>query len=260
MAARADILDEQESLAIPFVGSVAFHAAVAGLLIFFTVYYERNRATLGQLNAGGGPGSVAITPVKSIPLPQRSGQVNPLASETQSRLPAIPKEQPKPTVKPPEPDAIPLKSRTRPRPPAPDASQTRYRPPREELPNQIYSHEPPALVSNMIAKSGSGQIGVGPNGPLGTECGAYASLIQQLVASRWHTGDIDPRLQTAPPVVYTFDLHRDGSIGGLRRMQSSGNYQIDTSAERALMESSPFPPINCGSNGGAIEFWFQLKR
>jgi periplasmic protein TonB len=258
MAAHADILDEKESLAKPFLGSVVLHAAIAGLFVFAAVYQQRNKVNWGFENAGGGPGSVAISPVKTLPLPQRSGQVNPLANESESRLPQIPaKPQPKPQAKAPDPDAIPLKSRMRQRQ---ETSQTRYRPPREELPNQVYSHEAPALVTYQIAKPGSGQLGVGENGPLGTQCGAYASQIQQIVATRWHTSDIDSRITTAPPVVYSFNLHRDGSIDALERKQTSGNYQIDTSAQRALVEATPFPPISCSSNGGVIEFWFQLKR
>jgi outer membrane biosynthesis protein TonB len=258
MPAHTDILDDRESLAMPFVGSVVLHAALAGAFVYLALYQQQHRVNWGFENAGGGPGSVAISPVKTLPLPQRSGQINPLANQSESRLPQIPaKPQPKAQPKPPEPDAIPLKSNTRPRP---EAAQNRYRPPREELPNQVYSHEAPALVSNMIAKTGSGQLGVGAAGPLGTQCGAYASQIQQLVATRWHTGDIDSRITTAPPVVFTFNLHRDGTIDGLDRRQTSGNYQIDTSAQRALLEATPFPPITCGSNGGVIEFWFQLKR
>jgi outer membrane biosynthesis protein TonB len=258
MPAHTDILDDRESLAMPFVGSVVLHAALAGAFVYLALYQQQHRVNWGFENAGGGPGSVAISPVKTLPLPQRSGQINPLANQSESRLPQIPaKPQPKAQPKRPEPDAIPLKSNTRPRP---EAAQNRYRPPREELPNQVYSHEAPALVSNMIAKTGSGQLGVGAAGPLGTQCGAYASQIQQLVATRWHTGDIDSRITTAPPVVFTFNLHRDGTIDGLDRRQTSGNYQIDTSAQRALLEATPFPPITCGSNGGVIEFWFQLKR
>jgi len=258
MPQPVDILDERESLALPLVGSVVLHAALAAAFVYLAIYQQQHRVNWGFENAGGGPGEVAINPVKALPLPQRSGQVNPLANESESRLPQVPaKPEPKPAPKPPDPDAIAIQGRTRTRP---EAAQTRYRPPREELPNQVYSHEAPALVSPMIAKTGSGQLGVGANGPLGGQCGAYASQIQQLVASRWRTGEIDSRVATAPPVVFTFNLHSDGTIDGLQRHQTSGNYQIDTSAQRALLEASPFPPITCGSSGGVIEFWFQLKR
>ena len=258
MPQHADILDERDSLAVPFVGSLVLHLAVAAAFVFLAIYQQQHRVNWGNVDAGGGPGSVAISPVKALPLPQRSGHVNPLANESESRLPQVPaKPEPKPQPKPPDPDAIAIKGRTRPRP---EAAQTRYRPPREEVPNQVYSHEAPALVSNMIEKTGSGQLGVGASGPLGTQCGAYASQIQQLVATRWRTSEIDSRIATAPPAVFTFNLHRDGTIDGLQRHQTSGNYQVDTSAQRALLEATPFPPITCGSNGGLIEFWFQLKR
>lgn len=257
---HAAILDERESLGRPFLGSIVLHVAVIGVLFLTAYTTEKSKVKWGFENAGGGPASVAVNPVNSIPLPHRSGRVNPLASDTESELPQIPKNEPKVKEKAPEPDAIPIKSRTK-HHVAPEAVvQNRFHPEPITRPNQIYSHDAPALRSEMFDKAGSGQIGVGPNGPLGTQCGAYASQIQQLVASKWHTSDIDARLQSAPPVIFTFNLHRDGTFDGLRQKESSGNYQIDTSAQRALAEITQFPPITCGSNGGLIEFWFQLKR
>lgn len=257
---HADILDERESLGRPLVGSIVLHVAVLGTLFVTAYTSEKSKVRWGVENAGGGPASVAVNPVNSIPLPQRSGRVNPLANDSESQLPQIPKNEPKVKEKAPEPDAIPIKSRIK-HHPAPEAAvQNRYRPETVTRPNQVYSHDAPALTSPMFAKSGSGQIGVGPNGPLGTMCGAYASQIQQLVASKWHTSDIDARLTHAPPVIFSFNLHRDGTFDGLRQKESSGNYQIDTSAQRALAEITQFPPITCGSNGGVIEFWFELKR
>ncbi len=261
MPSHIDILDEREPLGKPFLGSILFHAFVVGLL--FVTAYTENKAKVnwGVENPGGGPASVAVNPVNSIPLPRRSGRVNPLANETENQLPQIQKHEPREKVKAPEPDAIPIKSRHKHREfERETVVQNTYHPEKITRPSQIYSQEAPALRSEMFDKAGSGQIGVGPNGPLGTQCGAYASQIQELVASKWRTGDIDGHLQSAPPVIFTFNLHRDGTFDGLRQKQSSGNYQIDKSAERALAEITQFPPITCGSNGGLIEFWFQLKR
>ena len=260
MPSHADILDERETLGRPFVGSVLFHAAVVGILAVTTYTADKDKVKWGLQNPGGGPASVSVNPVNKIPLPQRSGRVNPLANDTESSLPQIQKNEPRVKEKDPEPDAIPLKSRTKHHTAREAAVQNRFHPEPISRPNQIYSHEAPALKSDMYDKAGSGQIGVGPNGPLGTQCGGYASQIQQLVASKWRTSDIDGRLQSAPPVIFAFNLHRDGSFDGLKQKESSGNYQIDVSAQRALAEITQFPPITCGSNGGLIEFWFQLKR
>ena len=101
MPQHADILDERESLAVPFVGSVVLHVAVAAAFVFLAIYQQQHRVNWGNVDAGGGPGSVAISPVKALPLPQRSGQTNPLANESESRLPQVPaKPEPKPAPKP----------------------------------------------------------------------------------------------------------------------------------------------------------------
>jgi|SRR5271165_3590684 len=260
MPSHVDILDEREPLDKPFLGSILFHALVVGLL-FVTAYTENKaKVSWGVENPGGGPASVAVNPVKTIPLPHRSGRVNPLANDTENQLPQIQKNEPRAKAKAPDPDAIPIKSRHKRDLARDPVVQKSYHPETITRPSQIYSQDAPALRSEMFDKAGSGQIGVGPSGPLGTQCGAYASQIQQLVASKWRTGDIDSHLPSAPPVIFTFNLHRDGTFDGLRQKQSSGNYQVDISAQRALAEITQFPPITCGSNGGVIELWFQLRR
>ena len=79
---------------------------------------------------------------------------------------------------------------------------------------------------------------------------------------RWRTNDVDPRLQTAPPVIVTFRIRRDGSSSDVRLEQSSGNKALDYSAMRAVYEASPFPPLPQAyeRSDARIEFWFQLKR
>lgn len=258
--AHAAILDERESLRMPFLESVLLHAAVFGIAGYFA-FHTPPVQQWGSPAAGGG-GSVAVTPVKTLPLPAVRAPRNPVANDTESNVPAPP---PKPVIQKrapkPEPDAVPLKSRhAPPRPARVDTSQMRYHNPALDRPNQIYSREGAAMASPMFAKQGSGQVGVGPNGPLGNMCGAYAALLQQRVGARWHTGTVDPSIRTAPWVIVLFDLHRDGAISSPRLKQSSGNYQLDQSALRAITEAAPFPPINCGSGGGLIEFWFQLQR
>ena len=58
---------------------------------------------------------------------------------------------------------------------------------------------------------------MGANSTLGTRFGAYAALIQDLIARNWNTGDVT--VQVAPPVIATFDLMKDGSIRNLTIVQ-----------------------------------------
>jgi protein TonB len=73
---------------------------------------------------------------------------------------------------------------------------------------------------------------------------------------------VDARIQTAPPVIVTFTIRRNGSTANVRVVQRSGNTLLDDSAQRAIYDASPFPPLPAGyeRDDATIEFWFQLKR
>ena len=127
----------------------------------------------------------------------------------------------------------------------------------------MFSKLAPA-VSNPIfsAMPGGGRVGTGANTTLGTRFAGYAQQIQQLVAQKWSTGDVDPRVQTAPLVIATFYLMRDGAIRNLQILQRSGISSLDFSVQRAILEASPFPPIPAGFDRdyAKVEFTFELKR
>jgi protein TonB len=257
MPAHADILDQSESLQKPFLGSIAFHTGLVAL--FFGYAYTLHTEQWGSPNPSAG-GSVAINAVKTIPLPPRTGRRNPLASNTESQVPAAPqKPVAKQKVRPPEPNAIPLKSKTVQKEQT-QSSTTRYHPPDIPKQNQVYSSQAPAAVSPMFAKSGAGTVGVDQNSVLGNRFGAYAALLMQRVAERWHTGGLEG--VRAPMAIVSVDLYRNGSIRNPKLVQSSGNYQLDTSAQRAVVEAAPFPPLPAEYERDMvnIEFRFQLQR
>ena len=87
---------------------------------------------------------------------------------------------------------------------------------------------------------------MGNNSPFGTQFGWYAKLLRDQVAQNWRTGDLDPRLRTAPPVVVTFTIRRDGSVApGIRadRASAAAITALDISAQRAILDAAPFPPL-----------------
>jgi len=55
---------------------------------------------------------------------------------------------------------------------------------------------------------------------------------------------------------------RDGRIRNLRIVQQSSISALDYSAQRAILEASPFPPIPPGfdKDSAHVEFTFELKR
>jgi protein TonB len=264
MAAHVDILAERESLKRPLAVSLAMHAALFGAMALSTSLGERGRVLWGDPHALGGASSVGITPVRQIPLPFRAGVTNPLANDTESRVPRPPKPEAKKAARAEPPDAIliPTRKAVRPQTRAARKSQP-YRPLSPERPNQLYSAAGQALSSPMFsAQTGTGGVGLGAGSAFGNRFGWYRDLLEQRVAQKWHTEDVDPRLQTAPPVIVTFDLLKGGQIRDVRILQGSGNVALDRSAQRAIYDASPFPPLPQGYDRDAarIEFWFQLRR
>ncbi len=256
MDQHADILDQQESLGGPFVQSVLLHAAIAAALIVSTISFQHSREVWGSSNTSAGT-AVTVNAVKSIPLPSRTGIVNPVANDTESQVPQAPKPEPKKQVKVPD-DAIPLKSRLARKQPRPQALQ-RYRP-EPPVQNQVFSHEAPAAVSPMFQKPGSGGVGVGPNSAFGNQFGAYADLVVQRVTQKWQTNGLAG--MRLPMAVITFDILRDGSVKNAQISQRSGNSTLDYSALRAVMDAGPFPPLPPQYSGSStnVELRFQLQQ
>lgn len=258
MAPRVDILDEQDSLRAPFLESVLLHAAVFGLLALGGISYEHSREIWGGPKTQAGD-AVSVNAVKSIPLPARAGRVNPVANDTENQVQQPPKPEPKRQVKEPEPKAIPLKSRFAERQPRQQAPQ-RYHP-YPPVPNQVFSSEAPAAVSPMFEKAGSGGVGIGPNSVFGNRFGGYADLVVKRISEKWSTSGL-AGMNTAPVVIVTFDILRDGSIRNSQVAQHSGNSTLDYSAIRAVMDAAPFPPLPAeyDRNVANVEVHFQLKR
>jgi TonB family protein len=258
MTPRIDILEERDSLRAPFLESVAFHAAVFGLLALGGISYQHSLQIWGGPKTQSGD-AVQVNAVKNIPLPSRAGHVNPVANDTENQVQQPPKPEPKKQVKEPEPKAIPMKSRVIERQPRPQAPQ-RYRP-YPPAPNQVFSSQAPAAVSPMFEKPGSAGVGIGPNSVFGNRFGAYADLVVKRVSEKWSRNGLAGSPST-PTVIVTFDILRDGSVRNAQLAQRSGNTTFDNSAVRAVIDAAPFPPLPPGyeRNEANVELHFQLQQ
>jgi protein TonB len=268
MRAHVDILeltDERPSI----WASIFFHLTLAGLLVGFQMSDIGKRVQAGELT-GGGRGPVMVNSVKSIPLPSRSGEMNPVANDTESAVPAPPptktKPQPKAKAPVPDPQAIPLKKLKEipPREIPPRSQPNKWEAKQPYRPNQLYTPGGQAANTPMFVVPGGGGVGVGTASPFGTQFGAYATLLRDQVARNWKTSELDARIQTTQPVSVVFTIRRDGSLaqGSVRVSRSSGNPALDYSAQRAIMDAAPFPGLPPQYNGSEalLELQFQLRR
>lgn len=264
MPQHADILDRPEPLLPSFWGSVLLHGLVLGGLLAAGAVEQASRLQMGDAH-GGGLGAVMVNPVATIPLANRGGLENPVANDTESLVPEAPnpKAKPAPKVKAPPPDAIPLRSERDLTPPRNSGSQpNKWRDQQKYDQSQLYSSAGQRVNTPLFGMSGGGGVNVGNNSPFGERYGAYAALIRDAVTRNWKTSDVNPRLMTAPAVVVTFTIQRDGSVTNVHVSQRSGIEPLDTSAQRAVLDSAPFQPLPQGfpRSQADVELRFELKR
>jgi len=132
---------------------------------------------------------------------------------------------------------------------------------KEVAENQVRGPE-----SHLSSPVFGGSVGIGGSGSgassFGNQFGAYVQALQQRIASKWRTSELDARLKSAPQCVVAFEIQRDGSVQDLRVVQSSGNQQLDLSTLRAVTEAGPFEPLPQGykSSAAKMEVAFKLQR
>jgi protein TonB len=252
-------LDQHEPLGKPFLGSLATHAAIAGMVIAFNVLHLADH--WGAPNPSSG--SVGVTMVSTIPIPRRQGHINPLANDTTNIAPQETMVvKPKPEVKAPEPKAIPIPDRLekpkkfspKPIPPTavfkPEAYQS----------NQVYSRAPQAANSPMYGIQGAGGIDVGPASILGSHYEAYTNLLREQISQHWNRADV--RASPSQKCAVSFTIARNGALSNIRISQPSGNVILDDSAKRAILDSDPLPslPREFPGSNATVELWFQLPQ
>jgi TonB family protein len=264
MTARIDILDQPERMRGSFWASVALHAGMIGAFVGATIIQPFGGKVI-QLGdpKGGGYGSVAVNSVPSIPLPNRGTAPNPVANDTESQVPQAPsKPKPQPKAAPPDPRAIALKGKSTKEERRPAASAPNRWADQQKLPpNQVPSTVGQAANSPLYNTPGGGGIGIGTNSPFGTQFGWYANLLRDKIARVWQSGGLNA---SAGPVTVQFTMRRDGSLAaGLPRIvQTSGDANVDRSAQRAIYDAAPFPqlPDGLGRSEVTVELSFHVRR
>ena len=261
MTRHMDILDAPEPLRGPFAGALMLHGSVIAALVLYG-WLSRQGPTFGDKNPSGG--AVGVEAVDKIPIPHQ-GMTNPVSNESESQVPQTPikaKEQEK--AETPPPDAIKLKNKKAKEKPVEKTSARQiFRPYKELADNQLTSRIAPQVQSSIFSpQPGSGNVGTGPNSTFGTQFAGYAAQIQAIVARNWHTSDVDARIQTAPKVIASFDLMRDGTVRNVTILQASGISSLDSSVRRAILDSNPLPqlPAAFPKDYAKVEFTFELKR
>lgn len=251
-----------DNLGKAFFGSLVTHVAIAGALVASGFLHFQHETFGSQTTSTG---SIGVDLVKSIPLPRNNGPTNPLANDTKAIAPEAPakeiklkeqvKEEPKDAI------AIPEEIQKKKKKISPQQQVTSlFRPPEAYKPNKVYSTVPQQVSSEMYGMKGANGIDVGQESILGSRFGAYADLIRDRIAQHWNRSN----LHSSPDqkCTVTFSIARDGTVNNVRILQSSDNYLLDTSAQRAILDASPLPPLpqQFPRNDATVQLSFQLKQ
>ena len=245
---------QREPLGRALIGSIATHAAIVA--VFALSGYLNLRDTWGSAHASSGAVGVGLVP--TIPIPRNEGPKNPLANDTDNLAPQEPVEaKPRAKVKAQEPDGIALLGKRNKK--TPKAAPMAYKPMQYQA-NQVYSKSGQAASTPMYGMAGSGGIDIGPASVLGNRFGAYVQLMRDRIAQHWTTADV--RTSPEQKAAVSFTIARNGTVTNVQVSKPSGNYLLDTSAKRAVIDANPLPalPQQFEKNEATVELWFQLNK
>jgi len=71
----------------------------------------------------------------------------------------------------------------------------------------------------------------------------YLQIILDRISGRWYTSLIDPGIKGDFQATVHFKIHRNGQISDLKIQETSGIRSLDLSAQRAVQNAAPFPPL-----------------
>jgi len=258
MAEPIDILDERDPVGAPFAGSLLLHLLAVGLAMVYTLWIERPRPTFGSPDVSGG--AYTVSPVSTIPIPQRAAEPFPVANDSQSLVRSAPEKEETQAREKHSPDAFEIaeqkrkkKQETR------SKNEMKYAP--LPPPNQVFSSTRQAVSNSMYsAPAGGNGVGISQNTLLGNQYGAYAELLRQRITQFWTRAGLDPRSQRDAAIVSVV-IQQDGSVHNIQLVQTSGNPAIDNSALRALYQANPLPPLPAGLRPSfSVQFTFTLSK
>jgi TonB family protein len=193
--------------------------------------------------SGGGAQAVAPPPEPQPPAPTPKPDPKP---EPQEEKKGEEKKHPQPemnVVKEPDPDGtLPPKQGDIPskRPNERDAEKGSA-PPAKSRETAAPPADTPGTQGTGDGPGGGGGIGV-EGGVLGANAPWYLMQLRDKVASNWR-----PPASVGHPgqakATFHFEVHADGSVAAVEPLEGSDNSLYDRAAMRAILESSPLPPL-----------------
>jgi len=250
------------------IASVVLHAAVFSFVLIAPNFFPALGPTWGSDKGGDGGIKVTIAGnISGVPLPQpevvsEEAPANDNPGLYKEEEPPAPPPPPTKAAEPiPEPTAPVKTPPPKPKPPAPPAKKSA--PPTEPPPdNAVATGQGRPDLSYGQFSTGAGSAGIGFGvAAFGDRYSTYVNAITRAISNNWLKSMVDSRITKAPRVYVSFDISRDGKIGGFAIQQSSGIPSLDRSAERAV-RASELPPLPTDYRGSSVHvtFYFEYSK
>jgi TonB family protein len=239
------------------LASLAIHLAV--VLLLFVLPYVLPRPNPIRLGTGPGGGSGGETYTVGV-VDELAGGVGMTKPSLVPQPPALAAE--KAVKEAPKQEAVPLPNTVSPKKPARKAEQTATK---KEAPKSNVVPTAPELGAGGtggVAGGSGGGVGGGIGVSIGSGSGGlgdswYARAVETRISSNW----VRPAVEGIRfEVVYSFYIAGDGSIYDIKKETSSGNVEIDLTAERAIRASNPLAPPPPEFRGRPVQFVAQFAN
>ncbi len=115
------------------------------------------------------------------------------------------------------------------------------RKPKPEKPETSAEQEPPAPPPAPAARTGGKSEGVAVSaGSEDFKFPPYLAIVRDKIERHWNP---PPGTTAGAKAKIQFTVLRSGRVGEVKLQDSSGNFYFDQAAIRAILQSSPFPPM-----------------
>jgi TonB family protein len=238
-----------------FLASLVFHAALVLLIAFAPYLYGPTAIPLGT-GPGGGVGGETYAVGVVDELSGGAGMTKPSLTPQPPALPAETQTKQEPKEKA---VALPGAVETKKAKAQPDQTARRAAPAVGNS-NVIPTEPQPGAGGTGGLQGGSGGgTGGGSGVSIGSGSGGvgdswYARAVENRISSNW----IRPAEGVRVEIEYSFYIASDGTIYNIRKDKSSGNIELDLTAERAIRASNPLAPPPPEFRGRAVQFIAQF--
>jgi periplasmic protein TonB len=253
---------EEVSLRRFLVYSLFLHGGLAAVIAASIIFHFQGQRW-GDVG-GGSEGQLNVKLVGSVglPMPKPPDVTDSRTFDpTDSLYKSVP--QPKAPEPPKQEIKIPKFNKEKPLPPTPKSRVF-------ENPTPVPDNAVAQNGGKMNVPTGTAQVpgaaapGVNMQGQGGGDFalryGWYVDAVRRKISQNWLQSTIDPAVRASRNArcTYTFTIMRDGTVKDIHVTQTSGNYSMDTSAQRALLSASPMPPLPGDYSGSYVNVTFDF--